>query len=300
MSFLGKISKYLIIIALSAPAIVHAEDQAEQYFDAGEWLKAADAYTARTQSDPTDVASWFRLAVSLRHAERYAQAREALAEAERRQFSPVRVRLERARLQVLGGESEAAISELKAVLDAGFTGVGLITGDPVLGQLEGVPGFAELTAEMSRLAYPCEHDPAFSAFDFWLGDWDVHVANGTYAGSNSIRRSERGCVLVENWRSATGGTGASINYLDGITGEWVQIWNDAAGSQIQIRGGMSEEGMRLSGSIHYLNNGTTAGFRGLWTPLPDGRVRQFFEQQSADGETWSPWFEGFYSRKPAN
>jgi hypothetical protein len=38
-------------------------------------------------------------------------------------------------------------------------------------------------------------------------------------------------------------------------------------------------------------------FRGLWTPLPDGRVRQFFEQSNDGGETWVPWFEGFYTRK---
>jgi hypothetical protein len=34
----------------------------------------------------------------------------------------------------------------------------------------------------------------------------------------------------------------------------------------------------------------------LWTPLADGRVRQFFEQSDDDGTNWTPWFEGFYSR----
>jgi len=31
--------------------------------------------------------------------------------------------------------------------------------------------------------------------------------------------------------------------------------------------------------------------------LPDGRVRQFFEQSTDGGETWTTWFEGFYTRK---
>ena len=39
----------------------------------------------------------------------------------------------------------------------------------------------------------------------------------------------------------------SINYLDKVSGEWVQVWNDASGSQINIRGGMTEEGMLLVG-----------------------------------------------------
>ena len=144
--------------------------------------------------------------------------------------------------------------------------------------------------------FPCEDNKQFAAFDFWVGDWEVRVVDGTVAGHNSIERTQRGCVLIENWKSARGGTGMSINYLDRITGEWVQVWNDASGSQINIRGGMTSDGMLLEGTIHYVANGTTAPFRGLWTPLPDGRVRQFFEQSNDGGETWVPWFEGFYSR----
>lgn len=148
--------------------------------------------------------------------------------------------------------------------------------------------------------FPCEQDAAFAAFDFWVGSWDVHTADGKFAGTNDIERAQRGCVLIENWSSAGGGSGTSINYLDKTTDEWVQIWNDGSGSQINIRGGMTGDGMLLVGTIHYVTNGTTMGFRGLWTPLPDGRVRQFFEQSNDDGETWSPWFEGFYSRKLAD
>ena len=58
--------------------------------------------------------------------------------------------------------------------------------------------------------------------------------------------------------------------------------------------------MLLSGTIHYIANGQTAPFRGLWTEMPDGRVRQYFEQSNDDGATWEPWFEGFYSRKSAD
>lgn len=145
-------------------------------------------------------------------------------------------------------------------------------------------------------SFPCENNPDFSAFDFWVGEWDVHIGDGTPAGTNRIEKAERGCVLIENWKSVAGATGMSINYLDKTTGEWVQIWNDATGNQIHIRGGMTDDGMLLEGTIHYVANGTTAPFRGLWTPMPDGRVRQFFEQSNDGGETWATWFEGFYSR----
>ena len=145
-------------------------------------------------------------------------------------------------------------------------------------------------------AFPCEQQEKFRAFDFWVGEWEVHTADGRLAGKNIIESSQRGCVLVENWAGVGGSTGISLNYLDTITDEWVQVWTDAGGSQITIRGGMTDDGMLLEGQIHYTSNGITAPFRGLWTPQPDGRVRQYFEQSNDGGKTWEPWFEGFYSR----
>ena len=145
-------------------------------------------------------------------------------------------------------------------------------------------------------AFPCQQQERFRAFDFWLGDWEVRTGNGQLAGHNSIRSAERGCLLTEQWTNTSGGTGMSINYLDTITGKWVQVWLAEGGSQIMISGGMTDEGMKLVGTLHEVSDGSTVPFRGLWTTLPDGRVRQFFEQSNDGGATWVPWFEGFYSR----
>ncbi len=145
-------------------------------------------------------------------------------------------------------------------------------------------------------AYPCEKNDKFREFDFWLGEWEVRTADGRLAGNNSIRSAERGCLLTEHWVNTSGGTGMSINYLDTITDKWVQVWLAEGGSQIMISGGMTDEGMSLVGTLHEVGDDSTVPFRGLWTPLPDGRVRQFFEQSNDGGVTWVPWFEGFYSR----
>ncbi len=143
---------------------------------------------------------------------------------------------------------------------------------------------------------PCEQRQEFSQFDFWLGEWDVHVANGTLAGTNRIEKTQAGCALLENWVGAAGNPGMSINYFDIATNEWVQVWSSAGGIQIDIRGGLTDDGMLLKGQINYVSNGTSAPFRGLWTLLPDDRVRQFFEQFNEESETWAPWFEGFYTK----
>ena len=152
-------------------------------------------------------------------------------------------------------------------------------------------------AQTQAPQFPCEDDERFAQFDFWIGDWDVHLPDGTLAGHNAISSDYRKCVIVEDYETPTGFIGMSVNYLDHEAGEWVQIWNDASGSQINIRGGLTADGMLLVGTIHYVGSDSTVPFRGLWTPLPDGRVRQFFEQYDSANERWVTWFEGFYTRK---
>jgi len=243
---------------------------------------------------------WFDLASRARAEADLQVAGKALEQAAVNGYSPVRVSLEKSRQLIVGGDTKAAVAELRGVFAQGFTAVAILQNDEVISSLAGQPGYDELIADMSIQAYPCEHQEGFDDFDFWVGEWDVHLANGTVAGSNVIEKQENGCVIVERWSSASGGTGMSINYLDKTTDEWVQIWNASGGSQINIRGGLTADGMALSGTIHYVANGTTAPFRGLWTPLEDGRVRQYFEQSNDGGKTWVPWFEGFYTRRQEN
>ena len=272
MSIRGKAYKILILLVLSSPVTA-------------------------TSPTPPDGSGWYQRAQAAREANDYPTAHEALKMAEQHEFFPVRISLERARLHILVADHDQAIAELESILANGFTGVGLIVNDPIMGTLEGDERYDAVVATMSRSAYPCEHDEVFTEFDFWVGDWVVHGSGGGLAGTNSITKEERGCVLLEHWENTVGGTGQSINYVDKMTGDWVQVWNAEGGSQINIRGGMTEDGMRLTGTLHTIGNETTIPFRALWTLLPDGRVRQFFEQSTDGGETWTTWFEGFYTRK---
>ncbi len=144
-------------------------------------------------------------------------------------------------------------------------------------------------------AIDCMTSPPHRAFDFWLGEWEVRGPEGRLAGHNRITLEEGGCALRERWESAGGGTGQSLNYYHPETGRWRQLWLDAGSSIIDLSGGPEGDSMLLEGDIYYLGNGQRANFRGRWTLLPDGRVRQFFEQQDAAG-AWQPWFEGFYRR----
>jgi hypothetical protein len=145
--------------------------------------------------------------------------------------------------------------------------------------------------------YSCETTPAHRQFDFWLGNWEVTDEPGEkFYGRNAISKRENGCLLLEEYTTDKGFRGSSINYYNPVTGKWYQHWVDNGTSVIQTEGGMVDGSMVMEGSIYYMGSGQAAAFRARWTPLTDGRVRQFFEQKDEAGE-WQTWFDGYYRRK---
>ncbi len=155
--------------------------------------------------------------------------------------------------------------------------------------------FGSASAQTAQGAPPPCSSEEYRAFDFWIGTWDVATPDGTHAGRNKITSEEGGCLILETWESAGGGTGQSYNFYDPGKKEWRQVWV-SAGTVIDYSGGLTDSGsMKLEGTIHYHAGGEFL-FSGEWTLLEDGTVRQRFEQYDPDSETWQPWFTGVYSR----
>ena len=143
-------------------------------------------FRALEKSGAASGENWFELAGKARAAGDLSIANMALERAAKEEFSPIRIGVERTRIKVADNDADAAVGEIRKILDAGFTAVAVLTGDPLINSLAGNAGYDAVIAEMSTQAYPCEHLPEFRAFDFWIGEWDVTVGNGVYAGSNSI------------------------------------------------------------------------------------------------------------------
>ncbi len=142
----------------------------------------------------------------------------------------------------------------------------------------------------------CTTDAApYRDFDFWVGHWDVFdPKTGRKLGENRITRSEGGCLILERWESAGGGTGMSMNFYDPLQRAWRQVWQSTAGF-IDYTGGLDDQGrMVLEGTIHYNARGTSQPFRGRWTPRDGGTVLQEFWQQDPASGDWSVWFVGEY------
>lgn len=143
----------------------------------------------------------------------------------------------------------------------------------------------------------CSDLPRFNEFDFWLGNWEViDNRTGNRAGSNSISKTEAGCLIIEKWLSGNSGTGTSINYFNPVQNQWRQLWVSAGQYSIDIVGGLKAGSMVLEGDIYYFS-GNSNKFRGTWTPNDDGSVRQFFEQFNEDTNSWDVWFDGRYVKQ---
>lgn len=153
-------------------------------------------------------------------------------------------------------------------------------------------------AALAQTAPPgCDGMEHRGDFDFWVGEWNVYNPQGQLAGTNSIRRTQGGCLIEEHWSGLRGGRGFSMNYYDPLEDAWRQTWM-SAGAYIDYTGGLNDDGaMALEGEIFYHGNGNRVPFRGLWTPNDDGSVTQHFTQYNAETESWDVWFTGRYVRQ---
>ncbi|WP_417448787.1 hypothetical protein [Kordiimonas sp.] len=154
------------------------------------------------------------------------------------------------------------------------------------------------SAQPAAAASPCASGPAFREFDFWVGNWKVSDrGTGHHAGHNMVRKIEGDCALYEDWRGQGRSSGKSINYYNPVSKRWRQVWVSARAYSLDIEGGIKEVSMFMEGTIWHYANGTSAPFRGTWTPNKDGTIRQFFEQYDAEKKAWQPWFDGLYERQ---
>lgn len=152
-----------------------------------------------------------------------------------------------------------------------------------------------LTTAAENPPSPCS-TPAHGEFDFWVGDWEVTTPDGRSAGTNRIEKILDGCVIFENWQSASSPySGKSFNTYDPLTQTWNQVWVDTAGSAIHFSGLRNDNVMDMAGT-HTTQNGTVLHYRMSYTLNPDGSVRQWW-QQSTDKETWETIFDGLYKKK---
>jgi hypothetical protein len=132
------------------------------------------------------------------------------------------------------------------------------------------------------------------AFDFWLGEWQVKTPTGKVAGTNTIVKQYKDCVLREKYSTPTGYSGESFNTYDAGRKIWHQTWVDNANTLLLLEGGLKDGKMVLEGET-IATDGQVTKHRITWTANDDGSVRQFWQSTNVKGE-WETAFDGLYTK----
>ena len=144
-------------------------------------------------------------------------------------------------------------------------------------------------------------DADHSAFNFWVGAWDVSATGtDTVVARSTISSTAGGCAIEEDYHQTVGPGGVPTTY-HGISfstfdqrggGVWRQFYMDSGGAVTVFEGGLRGGAMVLQapgrpGSIQ----------RMIVSPEPDGSVRQRGESSTDGGASWTPGYDFTYRRR---
>ena len=157
-----------------------------------------------------------------------------------------------------------------------------------------IPGQAPPSSP-SNHSTSCTNEPERHHFDFWLGAWDVTTRGGTKVGSSVIESVSRGCALLENWTSAKGGQGKSLNAFNPAIRQWQQFWIGADGEVAEFRSSTYSGGSLIF--IRDSGAGSDSTFRLTFTPIDSVTVRQHSEASADGGKSWITQYDFYYHRR---
>jgi hypothetical protein len=294
-----------VLVAWAAAGAVSAQqdqaptpvaDPAELAFEQGRWEDAIAEYREILAAYPEDRLSLLRIAQAQRALQRHDDALATLETARTANAPEAMIDLERARNLALLGRDEEALAALDAADHSGLRALALVESTPEFDSYRDSSRFQRVYRNIRARVYPCEGIPEASAFDFWVGRWEVRMPDGTLIGTNNITKRDGGCSIQERWEGAGGSTGTSISFYLPSREEWRQVWTGSGGTLFDITGSAGDGSMHMEGTIEYVETNRVVAFRGTWTEGADGRVRQRLEEFDLAAQTWIVWFDGFYRR----
>lgn len=277
-----------------APVVV--ADPAELAFEEGRWEDAIAEYREILAEYPEDRLSLLRIAQAQRELKRHDDALATLESARTANAPEAMIDLERARNLALLGRDDEALAALDAADHSGVRALALVESAPELDRYRELSRFQRVQRNVRARVYPCEGVAQASAFDFWLGRWEVRMPDGTLIGTNTITKRDGGCAIHERWEGAGGSTGSSVSFYLPSRDEWRQVWTGSGGTLFDITGKPDNGSMHMEGTLEYVETDRVVAFRGTWTEGADGRVRQRLEEFDLAAQTWIVWFDGFYRR----
>lgn len=284
----------LVIFTMNAGAQTLMES-ATRKFNNGDWAEAAKDYKKVIKKNDADSSIWYNYGVSLRNVGKYDEALESFLKARSLNFSFNFVEFSIAKTHALMDNREQVLAALEKAADGGLLTFTLLQTDTAFADYQQDSRFQDILGKIETNAYPCLTNPINRHFDFWIGEWDVFV-NGNKVGHNSITRAKGGCAIHENYTTAGNYAGQSINFFSPVDELWHQHWVGSAGDVYNYVETKRDEGLLQFVSEFKNQQGAITLSRLTFTLNDDGTVRQLFENSSDDGKTWTPGFDGLYSK----
>ncbi len=286
--------------AQQTPQTPSAQEQAAaKFLSSSDWPGALVAYRALVAAEPSNPRAVFGVGVALHETGKYADAIESFTQSELLGYQPVnQARFRKARAYAKAGDTEHALATLEELATAGFANTAVLS-MPDLNGLRELPRFKTFETRVKTNARPCDADPNFHAFDFWIGEWDVQPTGSPRGpigsgASSVIERQLDGCVIQENWLPPGPGAGKSFNIYNSVTKQWEQYYVDTRGTITLYTGTFHDDGSLYFEATQF---GSTNKIRMTFFNQGPSQVRQLGHTSTDGGKTWTVSFDLTYVRK---
>ena len=274
------------------------EQTAVKLQQAGDWTGALTAFTDLAKAEPENARAAFGLGAALYETGKAPDSIPALLRAQTLGYQPVnQIRFRLARAYFKTGDKAKAFETLDQMAKSGFSNLQAVQ-HADFNPHRADPLFEAFVQAVNRNAKPCDADPNFRKFDFWVGDWDVQqtgVPRAPVGASSHVERILTGCVILENWDpGSVGPSGKSFNTYNTATKKWEQYWVDAVGRITHYFGEFQADGSLLYEADQF---GSANKIRMTFFNQGPDQVRQLGHLSTDGGKTWSVSFDLTYIRK---
>lgn len=156
------------------------------------------------------------------------------------------------------------------------------------------------TGELAQAASPPCRAPEFAQFDFWLGEWTVRWTDkdkGELAGSNRIRKTLDGCVILEEFDGRPGSplVGTSVSTFVPGAGKWKQTWVDNSGGYLDFEGEYRDGRLILLRRAPLL--GENVMQRMVFSEIRAESLTWDWQVSTDNGTSWSTRWQLRYTRR---
>ncbi len=232
------------------------------------------------------------------HLEKYDKAVKSLETAKKNGLRTFALYYNLSKNYLKIGKVDMALDELQETAEAGSAGYTYIESDDFKSVFEN-ERYKSIKQKMYANFYPCKFDKNYRKFDFWLGEWDVYIANGKgpKIAESSITLSNGDCGILENYRPQRFAGGNSISYYDSSDKRWKQEWVAGGSTSHYVEPENYTEGNMQLVAPAQSPQGKPTLLRMIYYKNDDGSVRQLMQSSADNGKNWNAVFDGLYKKK---